>query len=223
MRKTKNHLSSIELLRVLCFSLCMIVQSNVLSAQINAVTEQGDPVLLYPNGTWEYLSDSATAEVEIPMNTKEFKKDEQAIFLVKSQKAKMGVWINPKKWTFSKAPADEASEFSFEKKGEDLYALLVSEKLEIPIENLADIAYENARNAAADITIQKKEYRTVNGIKVLMMQMSGSVSGMKITYYGYYYSNADGTVQLLAYTGTKLLDTYKSEIELLLNGLVETQ
>ena len=36
------------------------------------------------------------------------------------------------------------------------------------------------------------------------MQMAGTITGMKFTYIGYYYSDASGTTQLVAYTGTSL-------------------
>ena len=39
--------------------------------------------------------------------------------------------------------------------------------------------------------------------------------------YGYYYSNENGTIQILTYTGEKLFDKYKEDIELFLNGFVE--
>lgn len=54
-----------------------------------------------------------------------------------------------------------------------------------------------------------------------MMQMSGTIRGMRFTYYGYYYSNSNGTIQLLTYTGENLFPNYLNDIEEFLNGLVE--
>ena len=54
------------------------------------------------------------------------------------------------------------------------------------------------------LRLSKSRYRIVNGIEVLMMQMSGTIQGMRFTYYGYYYSNSNGTIQLLTYTGENL-------------------
>lgn len=99
--------------------------------------------------------------------------------------------------------------------------MLISEKIQIPIETLKGIAYENAKNAAPDIKIIKEEYRTVNSIKVLMMQMSGTIQGIKFIYFGYYYSNTNGTIQFITYTSENLFKTYFDDIELFLNGLVE--
>ena len=54
-----------------------------------------------------------------------------------------------------------------------------------------------------------------------MMHMTGTIQGVKFTYYGYYYSNSNGTIQFLSYTGNNLIKTYLNDIEILLNGLVE--
>ena len=61
----------------------------------------------------------------------------------------------------------------------------------------------------------------VNGLKILFMQMNGTLKGIKFSYYGYYYSNASGSLQYVAYTSQNLLSKYTKEFEELLNGLVE--
>ena len=99
---------------------------------------------------------------------------------------------------------------------------MISEKIEIPLETLKSVALTNAKSVAPDIKIINEEYRTVNGLKVLMIQMNGTTQGIKISYYGYYFSNSSGTVQLLTYTSQNLMDSLKNESDKLLNGLVES-
>ena len=190
-------------------------------AQINAITESGDQVVLYSDGTWKYVEESQEEEEEIPENPKKFKKDKDATFLVKSKNVNVGVWINPKTWIFEKGTDKDDYEFQFQKKGEDLYAMLLTEKISIPIENLAEIAIENAKEVSPDLKVMKKEYRNVNGVKVLMMKMKGTIQGVKFVYYGYYYSNSEGSIQFLTFTGEKLMKEYKKDIERFLNGFVE--
>jgi hypothetical protein len=79
---------------------------------------------------------------------------------------------------------------------------------------------ENARSAAPDVRIIKEEYRTVNGIKLLMIQMQGTIQGINFVYFGYYYSYSGGTVQLLAYTSKQIFDEKEQELEEFLNGFV---
>ena len=113
-------------------------------AQINAVTENGDEVLLYKDNTWKYSNESLNETVEILRNDKPFTKEKKSSFLVKSSKTNIGVWINPKDWGFSKSKTDSPSEFNFNHKQLDVYGMLIAEKTEVTVEALTDIAYENA-------------------------------------------------------------------------------
>ncbi len=208
-------------MRITILTILLLLTVPSIYAQINAITETGDEVILYEDGTWKYLNDSVNVDTEILRNETEFLKGEHLTFLVKSNKINIGIWINPKNWSFTKANDGDVFEYQFQKKGDDLYGMLITEKIQIPIEALTDIALENAKSAAPDIKIIKKEYRIVNGIEVLMMQMSGTIQGMKFTYYGYYYSNSNGTIQLLTYTGENLFPVYLNDMEEFLNGLIE--
>lgn len=151
-----------------------------------------------------------------------FTKGKTATFQVKSARIPMSVWIDPKKWSFKKADPDEPSEYEFTLKGEEAHAILITEKIEIPLSSLRDIALENAREVAPDVYIAKEEYRTVNDTKVLCVQMNGTVQGIKFSYFGYYFSNASGTIQFITYTSQKLLADYQKAIEQLLNGMIIT-
>ncbi len=203
------------------YPVLLILFSTTFShAQINAITDTGDEVVLYDDGTWTYKDGAAPERTPIPVNEEKFEKDNNASFLIKSSKIDVGLYMDPKSWTFRKGTEDDAYEFQFQKKKDDLYAMMITEKLEIPIESLQNIAIDNARAAAPDLKVTKEEYRTVNGLQVLMMQMTGTIQGMRFTYCGYYYSNEGGAVQLLTYTGEKLFDDYYPEIEKFLNGFV---
>ena len=148
--------------------LCLFSLNNF--SQIKAVTESGDEVILYENNTWKYINDSINNNKEIETNSFQYKKPKRATFLVKSKNLKVGIHINPKKWSFEKDADGEASEYSFQMKNEDLYGMIITEKVQIPLINLKDIAIENAKEAAPDIQVDKEEYRYVNGKKLLMIQ-----------------------------------------------------
>ena len=192
-----------------------------MNAQMNALTENGDQVILYKNNTWKYLSDSLNVATEILKNDKLFIKNEKSSFLVKSAKTNIGTWINPKNWNFSKSEPNSASEFSFNNKKLDVYGMLIVEKAEIPLESLIEIAYENALEAAPDVEIVEKEYRNVNGLEVIMMKMKGTIQGVKFIYYGYYYSSSEGSFQFLTYTSQNLFKEYEDDMLDLLNGFTE--
>jgi hypothetical protein len=208
-------------MKTLFISVIILMIPTFLYPQINAVTETGDPVFLYSDGTWKYVNDSINHSSEIIVNSEKFLKDKELTFMVKSNKINIGVWVNPKKWSFTKGSSDESAEFKFENKNDDLYGMLISEKTQIPVETLKTIALENAKNAAPDVRIIKEEYRTVNGITALMMQMSATIQGIRFIYFGYYYSNANGSIQLISWTGENIFQSSSAELEEFLNGLVE--
>lgn len=188
-------------------------------AQISAITNTGEEVVLYDDGAWQYVDPPEDTEPEL--NPRKFEKNASSTFQVKSKRVDMGLWLNPKKWKFSRGADNEDAEYEFELKGEDLYALMITEKVSIPMLTLKGIALENARQVAPDARITKEEYRFVNGMKLLCMQMEGTIQGIRFGYLGYYYSNEGGTVQLITYTAQNLMKQYESEIEELLNGFME--
>jgi hypothetical protein len=93
--------------------------------------------------------------------------------------------------------------------------------MSIPLETLRTIALSNAQKAAADAKETSAEYRTVNKKRVLCLQFSGTIQGMKFKYLGYYYSNNKGTIQLLTFTTEQFFDDLQKDFETFLNGLVE--
>ena len=205
-------------LKFLAFSLLISTASY---AQTKAITETGVEVLLFDNGSWQFVDkeDPALAE-KVRVNKQKFEKSKEASFLVKSTKIPVGVYINPNEWKFRKSVDNEDAEYEFQHKTFDIYGLLIPESTQIPIETLKGIALDNARTAAPDIVIDDQEYRTVNDNYLLMMQLKGSVQGIKIIYRGFYYSNEHGTVQLIMYTGQNMLDKVKPEIEKFMSGFV---
>ena len=210
-------------MKELLASLFFMILFSTSVAQINAITSTGEEVVLYDDGTWKYLNDSLDKIEEIPVNSALFLKSEEATFLVRSKRTNVGIWINPKHWSFKKGEEGEPAEFQFQRKGDDLYGMLIAEKISIPIESLKGIAINNARSVAPDIRVIREEYRTVNGLELLMMQMAGTIQGTKFIYHGYYYFSPSGTVQLLTYTGENLFQQYEERIEDFLNGFVEVE
>ncbi|MEZ4984867.1 MAG: hypothetical protein R2795_07495 [Saprospiraceae bacterium] len=202
-------------------ALFLLFVTHGMYAQQKAVTETGEEVLLYDDGTWEYINENTLPLSEIPINPTTFSKDDESSFLLKSSKIDMGFWLNPKVWSFKKASGNEDAEYEFQLKDGDLYGMIISELIEIPLETLKTVALNNARSVAPDVKVIKEEIRMVNGLKVLHLQMNGTIQGIKFSYYGYYYSNADGTVQFITYTAQNLIESYESKCENLLNGMVE--
>ena len=183
-----------------------------------AVTDEGDIVILNENGTWSYENPETIKVYEIRLNNNIFKKSPDSTFSIKSTKNKSMFWIDPKKWSFTKGTDADDEEYTFTLKGQDLYGLVITEKVEIPLENWPNIALQNAKKVAPNMKIVNQEYRIVNRNKVLYLKMEGTIEGTRITFLGYYFSDSSGSTQYLAYTGSNLVAQYKTELNNFLNG-----
>ena len=89
---------------------------NTSCAQIKAVTENGDEVILNKDKTWAYIDNTITEETVIPLNTDTFEKTNSQTFLLKSKINSAGIWLNPKAWNFSKAIDNPDAEYEFSSK-----------------------------------------------------------------------------------------------------------
>jgi len=202
----------------------LLISFNVSKAQINALTDDGKQVILNTDGTWKYASPVVLGDSNDPDSIKtnpvKFSKSPNATFLVKSNTVNVGIFINPAKWTFAPHHENEANlEYRFNLKTGDGMAILEAEKTPIPLVNMRNIALINAQKAAVDAKIVSEEYRVVNNTKILFLEMSGTLQGIKFRYMGYYFSNDKGTVQLLSYTTEAMYNNAHKELETFLNGL----
>ena len=200
--------------------LMAIIFSFTLKAEQKAITDTGKTVILNDDGTWHYQGAVTAPEtVKITFNKAIFKKDASQDFAVKSKKNNSAVAINTKKWLFKPSTVNQAAEYQFVLKGKDVYGMLIAEAIGMTPEGLANIALINARKAAPNAKVIKKEYRIVNGKKMIYMEMSGSMQGINFVYCGYYYADQNGSTQLVTYTSSNLVKKYSADIEQFLNGL----
>jgi len=202
-----------------CCSLLLLAYGAY--TQIMGTTDSGEKVILYSDGRWSYAERDSLRENEIPTNPKPYKKSKTADFLLKSTRTSTGFWMNPKEWSYT-TPEDGASaEYELDHKNGSLYALIITEHLDLSLNALGNIALENARAAAPDVEVTAKEYRIVNGKKILLMRMVGTISDIRFSYVGYYYTAKGISVQYLAYSSETFMEENLSTVEELLNGLVD--
>lgn len=189
-----------------------------------AVTERGDSIILFSNKTWEYKNNYDTdslGSLTIKMNTSSFNKPLTSTKKVNGINNAYEIWYNQKDWKIIPAKTlNPKADVALQLLKGDAYAMLLYEEIEIPIENLSQIAFDNAIKVASDMEMIDREYRVVNNKKLIWMRMDGTVQGMKISYYSYYYSNNKGSIQFLTFTGQNVINKYENVIEDILNGLI---
>jgi hypothetical protein len=130
--------------------------------------------------------------------------------------ARAAVSVNSNLWKETKSREPNRREFEHVKG--DGYAMIISERIQVPLAKLRDIALENAREASPDAKIVEEQRRVVNGTDVLMLRLDGTINGVAFSYLGYYYGGAAGTIQVLTYTGQNLFDEFRPDFEDFLNG-----
>lgn len=209
------------MMKYILFSISLLIGNRTV-AQTKATTEKGEKVVLFDDGTWQY-SDSLSIEEQeqvevIKTSDLKFEKASNAKTLTEGKIWKYGIWNNNVKWGIS--TSSKSQDLYFKMKTGDAYVMTVAEEIEIPVETLATVAFENAKNRAPDAKLLKKEYRIVNGLKVIHLQIEGTLSGIHFIYSGYYYSCSKGSVQVVGFTAANLFPKFEKDIESFLNGFV---
>jgi hypothetical protein len=125
--------------------------------------------------------------------------------------------FDPAKW--SETQSRQPGRRDFRHSRGDGYAMVMTERILIPTENLREVALENMKNAGGTVESMKEERRMVNGVPVLMLQIDLKLKGVPFTYLGYYYGGPKATIQVVTYTGRNLFGEYRKDFEELLNGL----
>lgn len=200
----------------------LVMTPLLLSQEIKATTEDGKSVILYPDGTWKYEHSVASG---IKMGSaapsiKRYRKPANARKLVKGKRVKYGIWYDENKWFLSNQKNSPSAEYEFANKEGDMYALVIPERLEIPLETLKNIALQNAQNADPNAKIVFEEKRVVNDTEVLCVQIEATIQGIPFKYFNYYYTGKEGTIQVMTYTGQSLFEEYRQDMENFLNGFV---
>lgn len=204
-----------HLLPILFFIPCFV------TAQINAVTEEGYQIQVFDDGTWKYVDTTLNEKRFIKENKSVFQVPKNSKYNVSSKVVDVKIMLDEDEWYFIPTPKSDVSEFSFNNKNEEIYGIVISEKAQIPLENLRNIALINARDNVENLRVIEEEYRFVNDVKVLYISFEGKVESLPLVYNNYYYSGEDGVVQFVTYAQKEIALNNKELMFDLLNGFTK--
>lgn len=204
-----------HLLPILFFIPCFV------TAQINAVTEEGYQIQVFDDGTWKYVDTTLNEKRFIKENKSVFQVPKNSKYNVSSKVVDVKIMLDEDEWYFIPTPKSDVSEFSFNNKNEEIYGIVISEKAQIPLENLRNIALINARDNVENLRVIEEEYRFVNDVKVLYISFEGEVESLPLVYNNYYYSGEDGVVQFVTYAQKEIALNNKELMFDLLNGFTK--
>lgn len=210
-----------------------LLSYNVGITQVKARTPNGTTVILYPDGTWRYQLDTSKKTVVIALdstrrkdsiltNPQIFQVSAFATHLVKSKVVDFGVYVDNNLWGIKTCSINEDGEMKFLDKADNCYAEMITEPTEGGLIN--DMEYfvlNSARNRAPDAEITTREFRMVNGIKVLCLGLKGTVKSLKIELLNYSYADESGIIQLVAWTTQKKFNKNYGVLARFLSGLVQ--
>jgi len=130
---------------------------------------------------------------------------------------RFAVWIDATKWRQQKS--DQAGRLEFANASGEARAMLIAERIEIPIDSLREAALSNAKSVDPDATIALEEDRIVNKRQIRALQIVGTAKKIPFRLFGYYHSGKSGTIQLLTYTADSLFEEHIVDLTEFLNGL----
>lgn len=178
-------------------------------AEETAVTDSGRTVILYPDGRWK---DAPAAQSDDTSITTPKSATAKAII----NRGKSYVAYDPKQWKMDKP--EEGGQTAFKHVEGEAYAMTICERMEISLEALKNVAIANAKAAAPDARIISENRRKVNDKNIMSLIIKGTVENIPFTYFGYYYTGKEGTIQVITYTFDNLFQEYKPIMEKFLNG-----
>jgi hypothetical protein len=217
---TNDHnLFIMNLLKIKYFS-CLLLWFLYLQeshSQITAITEDGKAVMLFSNGSWRYLNDSVMVSglMPISLNT-----PPGATEKIKNIGGDFEIWFNPRQWKILPESLYENAEYSFEHIDGELIALVIAEKIQVPLQKMKAAAVENFNKTATEYKITEEQNIQVNGTDGLLLKIDALVDGVPFAYLNAYFSTAQGTFQVMSFTGYNLFDRYRKDMTDLISGFV---
>ena len=184
------------------------------AADLTAITGDARSVVLHGNGKWEFAQRKSEGA-----GTMALTRPTSATQEWQSKKKFISIWYDPKEWSISERAQNENVEARLIHQSGDAYVMAIVERIEVPIQQLKEIALQNAKKAAPDAQIVAEKQVTINGSEGLLVDVNGTIQGIKFRYHGFYFSNSAGSAQIVAYTSQNLFDEYEGEFNKPLSGI----
>jgi hypothetical protein len=208
-----------KVFKIISITAILILCQISLMAQIKAITDTGDEVILFNDKTWKFKSEK---NISISKSTNYFSKGSNSTFLVKSKINGFGVYINPKSFEFKRDTKNSDNEFDFNNRKKTIYGFMINEGIDIPLSNLREFKINSLKEKATGVDILDDEYRIVNGITVLYLRIRAitkDTGEIPLIFCMYLATSKSSTTQLVSWTTETNFNKSSDEIFELLNGI----
>src|SRR6516164_1157305 len=134
--------------------LLLAFNCTLVDAQQFARTEDGKTVKLNENGTWQYVTKDR--ETHADSITHIYAKPQLSTSYVKSARNRFGFWYDKNIWKLAPKTSNEFTEFELGMSKGDGYAMFISERIELDLDQLKKIVIRNAQQEDPNIVVEKE-------------------------------------------------------------------
>lgn len=199
--------------------LSILILPLISEAQIIIASSNGSNIKLNAEGNWEEVVEKVPDQVEF----NSFTLPEGSEYLLQTSGGKFAIQYNNDKWDVlegTRFPGISFQNYEYEFSHRKSFAtgLLMIDPKEMSVEELISNSIEQIRETATELTVAYGEVFKVNEKTVYMVILQTVEHGIPLTYYNYYYSGEEGTLQFLGYCNQKVFWKYEDDIKDLLNG-----
>ncbi len=201
-----NKIEQKFLFALLTFSLLVgFLMPQTMAAEIGRAQLNGREIILSHDKTWKYATGSNGANVS---------SSNDDCVRIKSKTLPVSICLNEDIWKLDRAVGD--AEFIFSTKDGNLYLMMVTETIEIPLKALERAIITNAQRAAGLklIEVAVKERLDAVGLKWGRMVYTASIEGLIITYENRFTTiKGKGSVQFVFFSTPDKYKAAGSEIQ----------
>ncbi len=171
------------------------------AAEIGRAFVNGKEIILYDNNTWEYAPFDPSIEAADCTS-------------VKSERIPASICLNPDKWRL--LTATPPAEFMLQYPSEELYLIIVTEKIYVPMKLFKKAILQNAQVAAglSKIRIMEDSTSSIDGRDFGHLIFASNTSGLDLVYENFHFTDQDiGSVQFAFFTASSVYPNVVPVIE----------
>ena len=117
---------------------------------------------------------------------------------------------------------DDVDGRQFFNESDSFFVTLIDETSQIPIDSMPDIAMMNAREVGTDVIEIVRGELNINGNRFTFLEYSANIKDFDVTYLGFYYSDASGTLQIVGWSTSNIFGETRGKIERFASGFFLT-
>ena len=121
-------------------------------------------------------------------------------------------------WTRSTVEG-EPNSFQLTNSTGDLFVKVVTSRSQVSLDKIPDLELVSMQKADPKARIIDRRFEQVDGVRMGSFQVLATVSGVEFWYYTRYYSDANGTIEVIGHTASSLIQQAGPVLDQVLDGL----